>query len=333
MAKYSIILPVRNGNHYVKECVNSILSQTYTDFNFIILDNYSTDGTSEWVNSIKDNRIKIIPSSKSLSIEENWGRIKDIKKNEFITIIGHDDILYPNFLQIINCLIEENPSASLYHTHFNFIDANGKLIRSCKPMKNIYSGNEFLEAFLKHAIELMGTGYVMRSEDYDKLEGIPIRYPSLLFADFELWINLTLKGYEAVASENCFAFRVHKSTTGTTIDKKLHQGLEIFIGFLIKVKNRNKSTKKIIELHSEQFLLYYCKGYAHRLLRTPIKRREGITVNDFIEKTKKFAGELGVLQNYNPKKILSIRIAAIIDSNSLLRRLFLGFKKIHSKPF
>ena len=127
--KYSIILPVRNGGHYVKECVASVLTQTFTDFDFIILDNCSTDETLEWLNSINDNRIRIIPSKTPLSIEENWGRITRVDKNEFITLIGHDDLLYPDFLENINKLIEEFPNAGLYHTHFHFIDGTGKIIR------------------------------------------------------------------------------------------------------------------------------------------------------------------------------------------------------------
>ena len=76
--KYSIILPVRNGGEYLKECVNSILSQTYTDFNLLILDNNSTDGTLEWIQSVADKRIVIFTSNESLSIEQNWARIKGI---------------------------------------------------------------------------------------------------------------------------------------------------------------------------------------------------------------------------------------------------------------
>lgn len=60
--KFSIILPVRNGGNYVKECAHSILSQTLDDFNLIVLDNCSTDGTLEWMQSLNDNRIIIYPS-------------------------------------------------------------------------------------------------------------------------------------------------------------------------------------------------------------------------------------------------------------------------------
>lgn len=332
MAKYSIILPVRNGGHYLKTCVASILSQTFTGFNFIILDNCSTDGTLEWLCALKDERIKIIVSDKPLTIEESWGRIKNIEKNEFITLIGHDDILYPDFLSVIDKLATSYPQASLYHTHFNFIDAKGEIIRACKPMQQQVSGYDFLKSFLTNSIDAMGTGYVMRAKDYDALQGIPVHYPNLLFADFELWINLSLKSYEVVAAKNCFAFRVHKSTTGKSEDKKLHQSLEIFTAFLHKMQQEDVTAKHIIDEFGSQFLLFFCKGYSHRLLRTPLKNREGLTVGKFILFTKELAIMLGIQDKFKPEKMPSIKLAALIDDNKISSELFLFFKKIYSKP-
>ena len=332
MAKYSIILPVRNGGHYVKICVDSILAQTYTDFNFIVLDNCSTDGTLEWLLSLNDSRIQVIPSQKSLSIEENWGRIKAVEKNEFITLIGHDDILYPDFLQVIDRLVKSNPDASLYHTHFNFIDANNNTIRTCKPMNKIITGYEFLSLFLARTIDSMGTGYVMRSKDYDTLNGIPVRYPNLLFADFELWLNLTFISYEVIAPENCFAFRVHQSTTGKSPDKKLHEALEIFVDFLSSLKQQNPQVENIVDQYGSEFLVFYCKGLSHRLLRTPIQKRENLSVRDFIDFTKKLALKLGIQNQYKPEQVKSIRLAEIIDNNKIFRQLFLLFKSIYSTP-
>ena len=98
MNKFSIILPVRNGGEYVKTCVNSILSQTEQDFNLIVLDNCSTDGTREWLASLQNKKIIIYPADRPLTIEENWARAIDVPKNEFITLIGHDDILHPDYL-------------------------------------------------------------------------------------------------------------------------------------------------------------------------------------------------------------------------------------------
>src|SRR6266498_4274334 len=194
--KYSIILPVHNGGEYVKECVSSILSQTLGDFDLQVLENYSSDGTLEWIRSLSDERIKVFPSEKPLSIEENWARIKSIQKNEFITLIGHDDLLSKNYLKVMNDLITKHPDATLYQTHFRYIDSKGETIRHCKPMDEIQSATEFLAAFLTGIIDTMGTGFMMRARDYHECGGIPA-YPNLLFADFELWINLTGKSYKA----------------------------------------------------------------------------------------------------------------------------------------
>jgi glycosyltransferase involved in cell wall biosynthesis len=329
--KYSIILPVHNGGQYVKECIGSILAQTLQDFNIIVLENKSTDGTAEWLASLQNEKIIIIPTLKPLSIEENWSRIKDVPKNEFITLIGHDDILYPSFLEHIDKLIQAHPTAGLYHAHFHFIDATGKVIRNSKPMPAFLSFNNLLKGFLTQSVDSMGTGYVMRAADYDALGGIPVKYPNLLFADFELWLSLAKNGM-AIAEQSCFAFRVHQSTTGSSQDVKLHTGLELYVDFLVKQKKVSKETEEIIKKYSSETLLLYCKGFCHRLLRTQQSLRNGITVNSFIEQTKLLAEKLGVKENYFPERLITIKIAALIDKHKFLRSLFLWIKKVYPKP-
>src|SRR4051812_38410138 len=162
MYSYSVILPVRNGGEFVKECVHSILQQVYTNFNLVVLDNNSTDGTSEWISSLNDKRIVIYRSDRDLSIEENWGRIKDVPKKEFMTMIGHDDLLYPNYLQEMDALITKHPQATLYQTHFTYINETGALIRSCLPMDEVQYGHEFLAFQFTKILESTGTGYLMR---------------------------------------------------------------------------------------------------------------------------------------------------------------------------
>lgn len=330
--KYSIILPVRNGGEYIKVCVKSILSQTLQNFNLIILDNQSTDGTSEWLASLKNEKIIVYPADKPLSIEENWARIREVPKNEFITLIGHDDILFPGFLENIDRLINEYPSAGLYHTHFNFIDADGRKIRSCKPMSSYYSPENLLKAFLAQDVDSMGTGYVMRSKDYDIIGGISTKYPSLLFADFELWLKLAAKGGMAVSEKTDFAFRVHQSTTGLSKDEKLHRALSVYVDFLSVQKNKDEGFKKVVEQYSGEMLLFYCKGFSHRLLRTPLKKREGLTIKHFVWETKLLAEKLGVEHAFRPQDNLSIKAALLIDKLEITRQLFLFFKKLFPKP-
>ena len=329
--KFSIILPVRNGGTYIKDCVQSILSQSYTDFNLLVLDNNSSDGTLEWVQSITDSRIKVYPSQKPLSIEENWGRIITIPKNEFITLIGHDDILNSDYLETMDKLIFSYPDAGLYQTHFTYINTKGDKIRGCKPMAEVESAEEFLKKFLLKEIDVMGTGFMMRSKDYDLLGGIPA-YPNLLFADFELWINLSKLSYKVTSSKECFSFRIHQSTTTISPDIKFHQAFEKFVHFLDTLKREKESFNTIITKNAEVFLSFYCRGLSHRLLRTPLSKRSGLTVAQFINDCKQYAQLLGIEDVFNPNKIFSIRLAKIIDSNAFTRFVFLSFKKLFPKP-
>jgi glycosyltransferase involved in cell wall biosynthesis len=329
--RYSIILPVKNGGSYLKQCVNSILSQSFGGFNLHVLDNNSDDGSLQWVKSLKDDRIKLYPSEVSLTMEQNWGRIVSIQKNEFMTMIGHDDILDSEYLSVIDKLILRHPDASLYQTHFRYIDPSGSAIRHCKPMDEVQSASEFLASFLASTIDTMGTGFVMRSADYNACGGIP-SYPNLLFADFELWINLALKGYKATAFEECFGFRLHQSATTTSPDIKFHLAFSQFIKFLVGLKTRNSDLSRTIERYSLDFIGFYCKGLSHRLLRTANNKRNGLTVSSFLKSCKDYADMLAPQNNFDPCDTYSVKLARQIDSNFFTRSLFLLFKKIKRKP-
>lgn len=331
MPKFSIILPVRNGGEFVKECVISIMTQEFGDFELLVLDNCSTDGTSEWLKSITDTRIKIFCTDKPLSIEENWGRVLSLDKSEYMTLIGHDDILHSNYLLEMNRLITAYPDATLYQTHFNYIDSQSKIIRDCKPMLILESTDSLLDNCLKRNIDLMGTGFMMRSRDYNELGGIP-DYPNLLFADFELWINLTKKGYKATSTENCFSFRVHNSTTSLSADFKMQQAFERFIRFLGNLGNENKRFETIIKRSASEFLEFYCRGFVHRVLRTPWSDRQGVSVKSTIEKFERFARQLDVLDTFRPRTKFSIWLAFQIDKSTLGRSLFLFWKKLFPRP-
>jgi glycosyltransferase involved in cell wall biosynthesis len=331
MKRFSIILPVRNGGVYVKECVNSILNQSLQDFDLLVLDNKSTDGTTEWLNGLNDPRIKLFPSERSLSIEENWARIVSVPKNEFITMIGHDDLLSPDYLAVMDSLIRLYPEATLYQAHFQLIDSKGARIRACKPMKEKEDAASFLQSVLTGKFDVYGTGFMMRSTDYDKLGGIP-DYPNLLFADFELWMELTRHSYKATASEECFSYRLHMSMTKLSADAKLHLAFDRFVTYLVKLKTEDRVLKAVIDEYGLPFLASYCKGMSHRLLRTPIKNRNGLSVSAFLNDCRQNANTLLPGNTYDPGSDKSVRLAKFIDSNSLTRTLFQWFRKLYARP-
>jgi len=327
MKKYSIILPVFNGGEYAKECINSVLSQTVSDFTLQVLDNCSNDGTTEWIKGLNDNRIEIYPSEKPLNIQDNWSRIVVLPKNEFITLIGHDDILLPNYLETMNALIEKHPAASVYQTHFDYIDEKGKFVKRCKPMDEVQYAHEFVAMHFLQTFDSSGTGYMMRSKDYDALGGIPVNYPGFIFADYELWVNLIDLNYKATSLENCFQYRVNNSASKKMDAVKYQDSFIRYIDFLVKKSETNPLIKKVIYNYGIAFLNFYTQALSHRLLKQ-LGSPDNYKVKMFIEKVIEKSKSLHLDGEFKPFKVPLIGLAEKIDSMPFGRRIFRFYKSI-----
>lgn len=324
MNEFSIILPIRNGGEYVKECVHSILQQTYPNFNLIVLDNNSNDGTKEWIEMLDSNKIKVYSSDKDLTINENWARALDVQKNEFMTLIGHDDILYPNFLEEINNLIEKFPDASLYQTHFDYIDAKGELIRKCKKMDEEQTVDEFIECQFLQSLDSMGTGYTFRSIDYKTVGGIPTNYENLIFADYELWIKLTKLNFKATSINDCFGYRLHNNTSKITNGELYQSAFIKYLNYLTSLRIEN-NIASVIDKNGKFFLMYFCESLSHRILKTKKSNRK-ITVIEFVATCRNLSKIFIPNCDFRPYRRMRI-VAAVLLDNKLGRQLFSFFRK------
>lgn len=331
MAIFSIILPVRNGGEYIKVCVASILNQTYQDFDLLILENNSNDGTKEWLANLNDPRVKIYNSDIDLTIEENWARVIAIPKNEFMTMIGHDDLLHPDYLDVMNGMISQFPIASLYQTHFNYIDAKGNLIRPCVPIAETMNDYHFLKNMLEAKIDINGSGFMMRSKDYEKIGGIP-PFANLLFADFALWHKMTMLSFMAVSPKCCFSYRLHKSMTTISSNQSFKSGFEQLIEYLLKVKTINETNRSIIDKYAGAFITSYCRSISHRMLRSPLSARKGFTVSSWVGNCQQFSNKLLGENQLEIQNSKGLKLALLIDNYSMLRSLFLIWKKLFKKP-
>jgi glycosyltransferase involved in cell wall biosynthesis len=320
MHRFSIILPVRNGGEYLKICVNSIFNQSYKDFNLIVLDNNSTDGSLQWISSFNDSRIVVHPSAKSLTIEENWGRIKDVPRNEYMTMIGHDDILNEFYLEEMNRLIERHPGASLYQTHFAYIDKDSLITRNCLPMDEIQQAHEFLACQMNRTIDSTGTGYMMRSKDFDEVGGMPQRYRNLIFSDYELWIRLASKSYKATAQRECFQYREHLSVSRITNGEQYENAFGEYVKFLSVLKNTSEFNE-VITRYGAKMLVYFCESLSHRVLKTPLNKRQ-IKVRDVVRNFNSYAKTLIPGQPFLPLKEKRIRYAVLLDRSTITRNAF-----------
>lgn len=134
--KYSIIIPTKNRAYCLWKAINSVLSQTYTDFELLVVDGNSTDDTTKLVNSYEDQRIRLIPNENDNGVAS--ARNKGIKEStgEYVGYLDSDDFVYNKWIESVDKYIISNPNKMLFMPNKNYsvkqVDDNGKLLRVFK---------------------------------------------------------------------------------------------------------------------------------------------------------------------------------------------------------
>jgi len=158
----SVVMPVHNGEKYLMEAIESVLNQTYTNFEFLIIENCSTDSSVEIIKSYNDPRIRLI-------FEEDCGSAQAYNrgfreaKGEFVFIHDHDDVSHPErFEKQLNCMIEND--IDICGSYFNIIDEGGnKLVEVQPPLSN----DEITKSFYYNVTHLYNPTLCLKKEIFN----------------------------------------------------------------------------------------------------------------------------------------------------------------------
>jgi glycosyltransferase involved in cell wall biosynthesis len=288
--QFLIVLPVRNGGEHLKACVASILAQVHEQFRLVVLENASTDDTPSWLSRLRDPRVSVFASPAPLEIEKNWARILQLDRSEeFLTIIGHDDLLDPCYLSQMSALIDAHPDAGLYQSHFRLIDRHGRRLRSCLPMPARETAEGFLAARLSLRRDSHGTGYMFRTSDYMRIGGMP-PYKKLMFADDELWLKLMRGSYKATLAREMFSYRLHSGATSHSPDwRSTFDALARYLDFLKSYGQSDRAVQSALRQGMADYLTFWFRFAYFSADSADDERRE---VMRAIESLSDKAGEL-----------------------------------------
>lgn len=152
----SIGLPVYNGENYLKQAIESILSQTYHDFELIISDNASTDNTMEICKAaaIKDGRIRYYRNEKNSGAAWNFNNVFHLARGSYFQWACHDDVWTPTLLERYVEVLDRMPEVVLCYARTTFIDEHGEPLRSiiARPDLHDRSSHRRFRLFLKYHI-------------------------------------------------------------------------------------------------------------------------------------------------------------------------------------
>ncbi len=152
----SVIMPVHNGELYLEEAIQSILDQSYTNFEFIIIDDASTDRSLEIIKSYSDPRIQILINRNNLGHHKSRNNGLHVAKGKYIAVMDADDIAYPNRLERQVLYMEQNINVGIAGSCARFVGS---------PTNEFYETNsEILKVSLLLNCFMCHPSIMMRSE-------------------------------------------------------------------------------------------------------------------------------------------------------------------------
>ena len=191
MPLISIILPVYNGIKYLSESVDSILKQDFTDFEFLVLDDCSTDGSWEWLQSMTDERISLFRNEQNQGLFYNLNYLIQKSRGCIIKLWSQDDVLYPNCIGAVVAFHGLHPEIGFSYTGRDYIDATGNNL-------NIHQRDDTPEivSSILHARIAFFTGSIagnianvaLNKSALDKV-GL-FNEQMKISGDFEMWVRL-----------------------------------------------------------------------------------------------------------------------------------------------
>ena len=204
----SIIIPAYNSERYIGETIQSILSQTYQNYEIIVVDDGSTDNTVEVVKSIDDKRVKYIyQKNASQAVARNTGISNS--KGKFIAFLDNDDLWHPDKLEM-QLRLFDNKETGLVYTKIEDIDRDGKSIKSRKS-PNYYRGDVFIKLLEQNFIAVSS---VMVRVELIKINNLYFRTGRQGSEDWDLWLRLArITKFDYVPKE-LVKYRVYPESMG-----------------------------------------------------------------------------------------------------------------------
>jgi glycosyltransferase involved in cell wall biosynthesis len=240
MPKISVCIPVYNCEQYVSQAIDSVLTQTYTDFELLILDNKSTDNTLNIVKKYTDTRIRIIENDVNIGFEANWNKCLKEAKCEYIKLLCADDILLPMCLekQIEVFENEKNKHKNILIVASGryVIDANSKIL-----MKRYWhfrgdtfvNGIKMVKKSIRFGTNIIGEpgAVLFKKEILNKTGGFDGTF--LYVIDFSLWVKILKYGNIYLIKDPYFLFRISNVSESVKI---MNSHAKNFRDFIVSLK-------------------------------------------------------------------------------------------------
>lgn len=248
MPKVSVVMTVYNTERYLIETIESILSQTLSDFEFIIIDDWSTDSSREIIQKYtkEDKRINAIKNERNLWVVINRKKMNELSNTDYVAVIDSDDVALPQRLQKQYDFLKRNPDVAVVWSHIIIIDKDSdeRARRKYPITEKDMQYTIFKKSPLAQPSVMMRKSIIVNVWWYDK------NYERA--QDYELWTRLVDKWYKIANIDDFLVkYRVFN-------EQWKFKHLHLTLKNTIKIQNKYIWKKKYFTLSNMLYFFAEC---------------------------------------------------------------------------
>ena len=206
----TVLMSVYNGEKYLHEAINSILNQTFEDYEFLIINDGSNDNTEEILQSYDDQRIRIVNNGKNIGLTKSLNKGLKIARGQYVARMDADDVSYPERLEMQYKHVNNDKNLAICASYHEEIDETGNLIETIKP--NLEP--EQLYYFLTFSNRFLHSSVLMRKDIISKVGGYDESIKRT--QDYDLWYRVSRVAKINVIDKVLVKHRVHKESISLT---------------------------------------------------------------------------------------------------------------------
>jgi glycosyltransferase involved in cell wall biosynthesis len=273
--RVSVCIPVYNGARVVTESITSVLHQTFEDFELVVVDNASSDGTPEVIQAFEDPRIRFVQNPSNIGAEPNWNRALSLTEGEFVKLLCADDILRPECLAQQVEILTRHPEVAFVAGQRHVIDEEQRILlasRGLAGLRDISDGPTATRAAVRAGTNIFGEPacVLMRRDQIERCGPFSARYPYMI--DLDYWCRLARFGSVFAQRSTVAAFRV--SLGSWSVDLARRQGQQA-TAFFQELHRRDPRTVRIVDVcigAARATALAGARGVSYRILERAARR-------------------------------------------------------------
>ncbi|MFB2969902.1 glycosyltransferase [Aerosakkonema sp. BLCC-F183] len=250
MALISVIIPVYNGKKTIRETIESVLHQTFSDWELIVINDGSNDGTLEVIANIKDTRLNVFSyPNAGQAASRNRGLSK--AHGEFIAFLDADDVWMPDKLELQLKALQTNSQAAVAYSWTDCIDESGQFLRRGNHINltgNVYA-QMLLTDFLEH-----GSNPLIRRDALNQVGSFDESLPPA--EDWDMWLRLAAR-YQFVAVPSVqILYRVSANSASSNLGKMEAACLQVIERAFSQAPDSLQFLKKYSIANNYKYLIF-----------------------------------------------------------------------------